>query len=129
MGITKNHIHTQQQIQLARLFKALAHPARIAIVENLLVHDNLNCNDLRFYIQLAQSTISTHIKELHDVGILTVRVIGNNAYYEINKAILEQAADYLDKVFDQIDNRQHDKLFRYFKSVQNTFSYNFINQT
>ena len=115
MGITKNHIHTQDQINLARLFKALGHPARIAIIENLLMHDNLNCNDLRSYIQLAQATISAHIKELHDVGILDVKVVGSNAYYGIYKKTLEQVTDYLNKVFHKIDTKVRDTLCIYFK--------------
>jgi DNA-binding transcriptional ArsR family regulator len=58
MGATKSHIHTENQVALAQLFKALAHPARVAIVENLLMYDDLNCKDLGQLIQLAQSTIS-----------------------------------------------------------------------
>lgn len=127
MGITKNHIHTQDQIELARLFKALGHPARIAIVENLLIHENLNCNDLRLYIQLAQSTISAHIKELHNVGILGVRVIGSNAYYEIHKNALEQITGYLDQLFQKIDMNKHDELFLYFRPFQRIVSRNFMN--
>ena len=127
MGITKNHIHTQDQINIARLFKALGHPARIAIIENLLMHDNLNCNDLRSYIQLAQSTISAHIKELHDVGILAVRVIANNAYYVIHKSTLEQAADYFQKVFKKIDeaNRPHSPIV-YIETAPRIASCNFL---
>lgn len=95
MGITKNHIYTPEQIELARIFKALAHPARIAIVENLIARQGLNCNDLKSYIDLAQSTISGHIKELFEVGILNVRVVKNNAYYEVNQKVINTIPYYL----------------------------------
>jgi len=99
MGATKNYLYTEEQIELANLFKALAHPARIAIIENLLEHDDLNCNDLRSFIQLAQSTISAHIKQLHGVGVLAVKVVKSGAYYKPVLFALEQMAGYLQYVF------------------------------
>jgi len=109
MGSTKNHIYTQDQIELARLFKALAHPARIAIIENLLEQGNLNCNDLRSFIQLAQSTISQHMKQLHEVGVLSVKVIKSGAYYHPVKEALEQITSYLGNLFQQIDKLTYNK--------------------
>lgn len=117
MGVTKNHIHTEDQIALARLFKALGHPARIAIVEKLLTHNSLNCKDLGDFIQLAQSTISEHVRQLHDVGILGVTVIGNNAFYYINKIALEQMTDYIDQLFDLIDLARCQNPFFYLKPM------------
>lgn len=101
MGATKNHIYTQDQIEQARLFKALGHPARIAIIENLLEHDDLNCKGLGAYIQLAQSTISKHIKELFDAGILSVGVVANNAFYKPYKIAFEKMIDYLDQIIQK----------------------------
>lgn len=117
MGVTKNHIHTEDQIALARLFKALGHPAGIAIVEKLLTHNSLNCKDLGDFIQLAQSTISEHVRQLHDVGILGVTVIGNNAFYYINKIALEQMTDYIDQLFDLIDLARCQNPFFYLKPM------------
>jgi ArsR family transcriptional regulator len=129
MGITKNHIYTERQIELARLFKALGHPARIAIVDNLLMHDNLNCNDLRFYIPLAQSTISEHLKVLYDVGALAVSVVRSNAYYEINKIALEPITDYLQDVFERADLKKCDKSILYFRPLPYISPHHFNNRT
>lgn len=107
MGATKNHIYTPEQIELARLFKALAHPARIAIIENLLAQGNLNCNDLRSFIELAQSTISQHMKQLHEVGVLAAEVTKGGAYYKPVKEALEQITTYLENLFVQIDKVKH----------------------
>lgn len=129
MGITKNHIHTERQIELARLFKALGHPARIAIIENLLIHENLNCNDLRNYIQLAQSTVSAHIKELHDVGILAVRVVGNNAYYEIYKASLDHVTGYINQLIQKASNIFHDRSASYVRPMPDISFRHLMNTT
>lgn len=103
MGSTKNHIHTREHIELAKLFKALAHPARIAIVENLLKHKRLNGTELKFYVQLSQSTISEHLRILEDAGILQVNVEGNKTYYHVRKIALDQFPDYIKYLIDQID--------------------------
>jgi DNA-binding transcriptional ArsR family regulator len=130
MGITKNHIYTADEIELARLFKALAHPARIAIIKRLLTHDNLNCNDLRSYIPLAQSTISAHIKVLFDVGALAVSVVGSNAYYEINKIALEPITDYLEQVYEQVGYKvRRDKSSLYFRPLPFISQHHFRNCT
>ena len=125
MGITKKSIHTQDQIEIARLFKALGHPARIAIVETLLIHKSLNCTDLKFYISLAQSTISNHLKELHEVGILSLRNDKNCAYYEVNKLVLEQISEYLSQVYKQIDKKNYNLLNNFFNPYRKIIHKNF----
>lgn len=105
MGSTKNHIHTREHIELAKLFKALAHPARIAIVENLLKHKRLNGTDLKFYVQLAQSTISEHVRILEDAGILQVNVEGNKTYYHVKKIALDQITCYIQYLVEQVDEK------------------------
>ena len=88
MGTTKYQIYTQEQIEMARLFKALAHPARLAIVENILRHNCISGKDLQFYISLSQSTISQHLKELYVAGIIDIRADGNKSIYTIKKLAL-----------------------------------------
>jgi len=118
MGVTKNHIYTQEQIELARLFKALGHPARIAILENLMEHEDLNCNDLRAFIELAQSTISEHMKQLSEVGMLAVKVVRSGAYYRPVKEALEQITGYLEHLFSKIDRAKRDTLNLYSRPLR-----------
>lgn len=92
------HFYTDHQIEMAKLCKALGHPARIAIVEKLIDNENLNCTDLKFYIPLAQSTISRHLKELFDTGIIGYKVIGSCSYYFIHREVVQQIAEYLTQV-------------------------------
>ncbi len=98
MGATKKEFYTEHQLEMANLCKALGHPARIAIVEKLMEYDGLNCSDLRFFIPLAQSTISKHLKELHDAGILSCAVKGNNCYYQIKEKVLKEVSEHIDTI-------------------------------
>jgi DNA-binding transcriptional ArsR family regulator len=104
MGATKYSAYSENQIELAKLFKALAHPARIAIFELLLNNDDLNCKALSEKIDLAQSTISEHLKVMFDAGLLGVRTVDNNAYYKVLESkiiekskLLENALNILKK--------------------------------
>lgn len=115
MGATKRHLYTESQLEMANLCKALGHPARITIVEKLLEYENLNCSDLRFFIPLAQSTISQHLAVLYEVGILGCQVENNNAIYIVNKEIVSRISEYLQKVARSSEKITFNKLYTYFK--------------
>lgn len=85
MGITKSEIFTGRQNKLAILFKALAHPARIAIIQQLLKADACICGDLVRELGLAQSTISQHLKELKNAGLIKGTVEGVSVCYCIDE--------------------------------------------
>ncbi|ULT41836.1 metalloregulator ArsR/SmtB family transcription factor [Niabella defluvii] len=70
MGITRSDIFTSKQNQLAAVFKALAHPARIAILQHIIKQNACICNDLVAELGLAQATISQHLKELKNIGVI-----------------------------------------------------------
>ena len=70
MGATNTEHYTEVQNQTARLAKALGHPVRIAIVEHLLKVGKCICNDIVDKLSLAQPTISQHLKELKNVGLI-----------------------------------------------------------
>ena len=71
MGITKTEIFTEKQNKLATMLKALAHPARIAILQHLIKINSCICGDLVEELGLAQPTISQHLKELKNAGFDT----------------------------------------------------------
>ena len=64
MGITKTEIFTEEQNKLSMLLKALAHPARIGILQRIIKANTCICGDLVEELGLAQATISQHLKEL-----------------------------------------------------------------
>lgn len=84
MGLTKTEIFTAEQNQLAQLLKAMAHPARIAILQRILLSNTCICGDLVEELGLAQATISQHLKELKSVGIIQGTIEGVSMCYCIN---------------------------------------------
>jgi len=84
MGITKTNLFTEEQNRLAVLAKAIAHPARIAIIQHIIKSNTCINNDLVNELGLAQATVSQHLKELKKVGILQGTVEGKAMCYCIN---------------------------------------------
>ncbi|RZK36623.1 MAG: ArsR family transcriptional regulator [Pedobacter sp.] len=84
MGLTKTEMFTSEQNQLAQLLKAMAHPARIAILQRILVSNTCICGDLVEELGLAQATISQHLRELKSVGIIQGTIEGVSVCYCIN---------------------------------------------
>jgi predicted transcriptional regulator len=84
MGLTKTEIFTAEQNQLAQLLKAMAHPARIAILQRILISNTCICGDLVEELGLAQATISQHLRELKHAGIIQGTIEGVSVCYCIN---------------------------------------------
>ena len=77
MGTTKAELFTKKQNETASLLKAIAHPARIAIVEYLMNVESCICGDIVNKLPLAQPTVSQHLKELKSAGIIQGSIEGN----------------------------------------------------
>lgn len=84
MGVTKSNIYTAQQNDLAQFFKVLGHPARIAILQHISNQNSCICNDLVDEIGLAQATISQHLKELKNIGLIKGEIEGKKMCYCID---------------------------------------------
>ena len=85
MGLTKTESFTARQNALASFAKALAHPARIAIVEHLIEEDKCICGDLVDVLPLAQATVSQHLVELKKAGLIKGTVSGTSMCYCLDK--------------------------------------------
>lgn len=85
MGISKTEGMHPLLLQRAELFKALGHPARLAIVEHLLHTPNCICGELTEVTGRSQPTTSQHLKELKNVGIIQGTVSGNSVCYCLNQ--------------------------------------------
>ena len=81
MGLTKTEIFTREQNELATLLKAIAHPARIAILQQIISANACICGDLVEELGLAQATISQHLKELKNAGIIQGTIEGVKVCY------------------------------------------------
>jgi DNA-binding transcriptional ArsR family regulator len=85
MGVTKSEIFTNQQNTIAKIAKVLGHPARIAILQYLFKSQSCICGDLVDEIGLAQPTISQHLKELKNIGLIKGTIEGTSVCYCIDK--------------------------------------------
>jgi len=81
MGLTKTEIFTDQQNALAVMLKAIAHPARIAILQQIIAANACICGDLVDELGLAQATISQHLKELKNAGLIQGTIEGVSVCY------------------------------------------------
>ncbi|WP_064196707.1 MULTISPECIES: helix-turn-helix transcriptional regulator [Emticicia] len=90
MGLTKTDLFTENQNEIAMLAKAIAHPARVAIIEYLLKVNACICNDIVNELPLAQPTISQHLKELKNAGIIKGNIEGNAICYCINEPVFSK---------------------------------------
>lgn len=99
MGITKTEIFTSEQNRLANLLKALAHPARIAIIQHLIKAEHCICGDLVEELGLAQATISQHLKELKNIGIIKGCVEGTSVCYCIDEKVWQQVKKEFESFF------------------------------
>lgn len=101
MGITKTDLFTEEQLQLAQVAKSLAHPARIAIIEHLLASKVCINSDLVSELGLAQATISQHLKELKEVGIIQGSIDGTSMCYCIHPQRWNEIQSILNNWFNQ----------------------------
>lgn len=109
MGATKFEVYTQRQIEYAKFFKALGHPARIGALENLMksVGYEAGFDELFDGIDLAQSTKSQHLKKLTETGIIRTKLVSSNnkscLRYRLNKEAIEFVRQFLEFIHESID--------------------------
>lgn len=84
MGITKTDMFSDEQNQIAIIAKVLGHPARVAILQHLFKINACVCGDLVNEIGLAQPTISQHLKELKQLGLIKGNIEGTSVCYCID---------------------------------------------
>lgn len=90
-------------IDAAGLLKALAHPARLAIVEAIAAAGGCCCGDIVRRLPLAQSTVSQHLKILKASGLIQGVIEGPRANYAIDRARAMAAAAMLRDLAGQIE--------------------------
>ena len=94
MGATKTEHFTTKQNTIATLAKAMGHPARIAIIDYLLKVDACICGDIVNELPLAQATVSQHLKELKNAGLIKGNIEGNAICYCVDEKALQKLQDY-----------------------------------
>ncbi|MFN5846439.1 MAG: ArsR/SmtB family transcription factor [Flavobacteriia bacterium] len=95
MGASKNLYFSEEQNNTANLFKALAHPARIAIIQHILATRLCICGDLVDVLPLSQATVSQHLKELKSANIIRGSIEGNSICYCLNQETIVQLNQFI----------------------------------
>ncbi|MBI1316729.1 metalloregulator ArsR/SmtB family transcription factor [bacterium] len=95
MGASKTELFTEQQNDLAQLAKALAHPARIAILQHLMSTGSCVTHLLIDELGLAQPTVSQHLRELKEAGLVKGTVEGPKVNYCIHTQGWARAVELL----------------------------------
>ncbi len=90
MRIHKKEEFGKKKQHLAMMAKALSHPARISILKILAKKENCNCNDLVEKLPLSQSTVSQHLKELKNCGLINGTSQRTSSIYSLNKNAIKE---------------------------------------
>jgi ArsR family transcriptional regulator, arsenate/arsenite/antimonite-responsive transcriptional repressor len=107
MGASKAEFFTDKQNNMANVLKALGHPARIAILEFLLKTDSCVCGDIVNELPLAQPTISQHLKELKNAGLIKGNIEGNAICYCVNEKTIGSLQAYFQTVSQKLEKKKN----------------------
>jgi len=100
MGLTKTEGFTKTQLDVASLTKALGHPARVAILQFLAQQKGCICSAIVEELPLSQSTVSQHLKELKNAGLIKGDIDGPSVCYCIDEKAWNKAKKLLNDLFD-----------------------------
>jgi ArsR family transcriptional regulator, arsenate/arsenite/antimonite-responsive transcriptional repressor len=98
MGITKITGFDQSTLQIVNVLKAIAHPTRLSIILHLAKTPDCICGDLVEVLPLSQSTISRHLAELKNAGLIVGNIEGNSVCYCLNTKTFEELKDFLNAI-------------------------------
>jgi DNA-binding transcriptional ArsR family regulator len=105
MGASKTNEFSSKEVKLAKYAKALGHPARIAILKFLAGKAACQCGDIVDELPLSQSTVSQHLKELKEAGLITGEIEGARVCYCIDEKEWRAAQTAISHLFDSLKMR------------------------
>ena len=100
MGRTKTEEFTKAQNEVAAIAKALAHPARVGILQHLIKSRSCYCGDIVEVLPLSQSTISQHLIELKKAGLIKGDIEGSSVCYCIDIKTWDRAKKMIGELFE-----------------------------
>ncbi len=102
MAIHKREEFTQKEQDLANFAKAIGHPARIAILKVLAQKNECICGEIVEILPLAQSTVSQHLKELKNAGLIDGSIDGPRSCYCINWKAFQKFSTEFNLLFNNL---------------------------
>lgn len=106
MAINKKESFGRRKQELANFAKAISHPARIAILRKLAQNSTCICGEIVEALPLSQSTVSQHIKELKDSGLIEGGIAGPKSLYSINWKSLETFESEFSRLMNNLRNKK-----------------------
>ena len=98
MGLTKTDTYTAETLSLAIIFKALGHPARIAILAFIAKQTTCICSDIVTELPLSQASISRHLGELKAAGLIKGTITGTSVCYCLNPEHMPLLVQFLNQL-------------------------------
>ncbi|MEY3375732.1 MAG: hypothetical protein RL463_36 [Bacteroidota bacterium] len=108
MGATKTADYTTKELSIAKYAKALSHPARIAILNLLLKKQSCICGDIVEELPLSQSTVSQHLKELKEAGLIKGDIDGVSVCYCIDEREWKKANSLINSFMELFKGNKSD---------------------
>ena len=105
MAFSKKDSFEERQSRIADFADALSHPARLAILETLAKRKTCVCGEIVEVLPLAQSTVSQHLKELRDIGLIKGEIDGPRSCYRIDAARWDRMAREFGKFIEAINKK------------------------
>ena len=106
MRIHKKEEFGRRKQQLAVYAKAIAHPARIAILRMLAEKPKCICGELVAALPLSQSTVSQHLKELKNAGLIRSTFKGPKSIYSLNQSVIDLFRDEFKRLMNNLKEKK-----------------------
>lgn len=103
MGASKGEEFSVKDNRIARYAKAMSHPARVAILKLLIKKQQCICGDIVEELPLSQSTISQHLKELKEAGLIKGDIDGAKVCYCIDEQEWLIARNLMSELFISLE--------------------------
>ncbi len=104
MAHTKSDLFSNEEIEIAKLAKALSHPARVKILKILIDTNICMCGQIVELMPLAQATVSQHLRELKNVGLIKGQIEGPKTCYCLDHNVLKKTREIINQLFSKICN-------------------------
>lgn len=102
MGVTKTENFSESHNRIAQMAKVIGHPARVAILDYLASSKQCICGDLVNELPLAQATISQHLKELKNAGLIKGNIDKTSVCYCIDEETWTATKELFNAWFDKV---------------------------
>ncbi len=102
MAVSKTDAFQADQVRLAAWAKAVAHPARLAILKVLAERNRCICGEIVDELPLAQATVSQHLKALKEAGFVQGEIEGPRTCYCLDWDELQRHREAVNDLFDEM---------------------------